>query len=65
MAERETEHTSDPGECIPCEDLLARIDADLLEYAKATAASRSKRLKTVAMLLLVAVGGVVAWWWFA
>jgi hypothetical protein len=62
MAELETGHTSTTEECIPCQELLALIDADLLEFDKAPAAARLKRLAVVTVV--VAVGGIVSWWLF-
>jgi hypothetical protein len=62
MVELETDHTSTTEECIPCQELLALIDADLLEFDKAMVAARLKRL-TVATVL-VTLGGIVSWWLF-
>ncbi len=62
MAELETDHTSAKDTCIPCQELLALIDADLLEFDKAMVAARLKRLAVVTVV--VAVGGIVAWWLF-
>ena len=66
MAELETDHTSTTEECIPCQELLERIDADLLELDKVMAAARAKWLKAIAVsIVLLVVGGIVAWWLFA
>jgi hypothetical protein len=62
VAELETDHTSTKEDCIPCQQLLERIDADLLEYDKAMAEARAKRLKAIAIaIVLLVVGGIVVW----
>ncbi len=52
-------------ECIPCQELLERIEADLLILEKEMAVARARRLKIIALvggpLLIVAI---VAAWWF-
>lgn len=62
MRELEKDHASAKDTCIPCQELLALIDADLLELDKAMAAARLRRLAVVTVL--VAIGGIVSWWLF-
>jgi hypothetical protein len=68
MAKLDSNHKSTNQECIPCQELLERIDADLGELEKEMAAARANRVKPIAVVmvpLVVAVGAIVAWWLFA
>ncbi|MCE9553564.1 MAG: hypothetical protein K8T91_09365 [Planctomycetes bacterium] len=54
------------GECIPCLELLRRIDADLAQLDREEAIRRRRRNMTVAIcaLLVVVAGGAGLYFYF-